>query len=184
MGRLSFPPSELRDSLRYYQQHRLGPELKFDPNYCTWPEIVDMIAKARKEYEKKALGLKGLIIKGWRGLGDNSSRIEPLFDLIPEDMGLSILGGGLGWILTVSRPTMPAERYSHPHSSDGKGVGQEKRCGIRYLRGNSRGIHLGCQEAQAISKQHGITGTIGQILCHYRVRHRGTNHFLTAKSSR
>lgn len=108
-GKLSFPHSELRDSLCYYQQHHLGPELKFDPNDCTWAEIVDMIAKARQEYEKKALGLKGLIHKGWRGLGNNSSRIEPFLDMIPDDMGLSVLCGGLGLILTVSRPTVPAQ---------------------------------------------------------------------------
>lgn len=110
-GKLRSLPSELRDSLCYYQQHRLGPELKFDPYDCTWTEVVDMIAKARQEYEKKALGLKGLIIKGWRGLGNNSSRVEPFFDMIPDDMGLSVLCGGLGLILTVSRPAVPAQRY-------------------------------------------------------------------------
>lgn len=60
-----------------------------------------MISTSRQNYEKKAAGLKGLFRKALRKAGDNSVRIAPLFEMIPGDEGLSVLRGGLGWILTV-----------------------------------------------------------------------------------
>lgn len=62
-----------------------------------------MISTSRQDYEKKAAGLKGLFRNAFRKVGDHSVRIAPLFEMIPGDDGLSVLKGGLGWILTVRR---------------------------------------------------------------------------------
>lgn len=93
--------SALQESLKHYQALGLQPQLRFEIKDCTWDDILDMIATSREDYERKAAGLKGLFRKAFRKAGDHSVRIAPLFEMIPGDEGLSVLRGGLGWILTV-----------------------------------------------------------------------------------
>lgn len=81
----------------------LQPQLRFEIKDCTWDDILDMISTSRQDYEEKAAGLKGLFRNAFRKVGDHSVRIAPLFEMIPGDDGLSVLKGGLGWILTVRR---------------------------------------------------------------------------------
>lgn len=93
--------SALQQSLKHYQALGLQPKLRFEIKDCTWDDILDLIATSRRDYEQKAAGLKGLFRKALRKAGDNYARIAPLFEMIPGDEGLSVLKGGLGWILTV-----------------------------------------------------------------------------------
>ena len=93
--------SALQQSLKHYQALGLQPKLRFEIKDCAWDDILDLIATSRRDYEQKAAGLKGLFRKAFRKAGDNSVRIAPLFEMIPGDEGLSVLKGGLGWILTV-----------------------------------------------------------------------------------
>lgn len=90
---------------------RLGfrPPLQFGPDDCTWDDILNLMISARRDYEAKASGLKGLFRKAWRKAGNNSTRIAPIFEMIPDDTGLSVLKGGLGWILTVRKCFVPFE---------------------------------------------------------------------------
>lgn len=93
--------SELKKSMQEYVRLGFKPVLTFVPGDCTWDDILDLIVSSRRDYEAKASGLKGLFRKAWRKAGDNSTRIAPIFEMLPVDTGLSVLKGGLGWILTV-----------------------------------------------------------------------------------
>lgn len=94
--------SELKESMQLYMRLGLRPKLRFDSGDCTWDHILDMIVLSQKEYAEKATVLRGLFQKVWRKTGDHSSRVAPLLEMIPDDVGLTVLKGGLGWILTVS----------------------------------------------------------------------------------
>lgn len=85
----------------------IKPRLRVGLEDCSWEDILDLMVSSRREYEKKALGLRGILRRAWRKAGDNSTRIAPLFDMIPDDSGLTVLRGGLGWILTVRPFRLP-----------------------------------------------------------------------------
>ena len=66
---------------------------------CSWEVVFKELTKAKNKY-----GQGGRL--GWRKvgrkMGDMSAAISPVFGMIPDEMGLSILKGGLALIFRVS----------------------------------------------------------------------------------
>lgn len=93
--------SDLQQSLVAYNES-VDPKFRFDVHECTFKDVVEELDHAREVYEKKALGLSGILHRGVRAVGDYADQITPWVDLIPSDNGLCFLSAGLKIIFGVS----------------------------------------------------------------------------------
>lgn len=84
-------------------QSQLEPD--FNVKQCSWEDVQRQLKQAEDEVEKyfaQAKGAKGILRKVWRKLGRASIVWEPGLEAIPDEMGLSVLKGGLALIFNVS----------------------------------------------------------------------------------
>lgn len=64
-------------------------------------EVVTELEHAREAYEKKAQGVRGILRRSVRAVGDYADQITPWVEFIPSDHGLSFLSAGLKIIFGV-----------------------------------------------------------------------------------
>lgn len=85
-----------------------------DPKHCSWNDINHLLAEVRIQYDSKTKKpVVGPVRQIIRKAGDNADSITPVFGLIPDDYGLSILRSALGLMFTVSN-SVPS---SYPRTS-------------------------------------------------------------------
>lgn len=97
------PKLDLEEALRRYQRAE-GKSALIDLNRVwTWDDILDEVEKAQGSYLAAGQGIKGIIRRGFRKIGDLEPAINPWVDFIPSSNNyLSVLCAGLRLILAAA----------------------------------------------------------------------------------
>jgi len=97
--------SDLEEALARYKQAAGKSALIDLDRIWTWDDILDEVDKSQRLYAEASQGMKGVIRRGFRKVGDLEPAINPWVDLIPSSNNyLSLLCGGLRLVLAVCKP--------------------------------------------------------------------------------
>ncbi|KAH8658396.1 hypothetical protein BX600DRAFT_65552 [Xylariales sp. PMI_506] len=105
--RPKLPVHILEDALTRYQDLGCTPKLDFDTSNCSWDQVGDVLAEARKEYDGKSQGhgITNTVRKVFRKAGDHADTFQPMLQMIPDEYGLGVLRAALGWVFTLAKGT-------------------------------------------------------------------------------
>lgn len=90
---------EFRETLRQYEK-LTDKSLNFNPDDCSWKDVLEELNKARKASAESEERSKGFFTKNRRKMSRISPIITPVLDALPDN--LCFLHGGLAVIFNVS----------------------------------------------------------------------------------
>ncbi|KUI57264.1 hypothetical protein VP1G_04593 [Cytospora mali] len=97
------PVYQLEEALSQYRNLDCSPRLEFNPKECSWDDVSRLLLEARSQYDAKGKGLAGSVRNIMRKAGDHAESITPVFQLIPDNYGLSILRSSLCWMFMLMK---------------------------------------------------------------------------------
>ncbi|KAL3449530.1 hypothetical protein BJX65DRAFT_306080 [Aspergillus insuetus] len=74
-----------------------------DVETCTWEDVFHEMQAAEDEYHRRGTGKKNLTRRSMRWAGDNATDINPWVDLLPSELGGSILTDGLKLVFSIAK---------------------------------------------------------------------------------